>query len=84
MAKGRYPTLHVSGGSLMSLGLILLVLGWRSAKWSIAALGLRRCRCFAQAMSRSPGGCHFVAAAPELCGGCRAPQQAKVLSLDVP
>ena len=39
MAKGRYPTLHVSGGSLMSLGLILLVLGVAVGKWSIAALG---------------------------------------------
>ncbi|HNI59547.1 MAG TPA: hypothetical protein PKW11_06370, partial [Pseudomonadota bacterium] len=39
MAKGRYPTLHVSGGSLLSLGLILLVLGVAVGKWTISALG---------------------------------------------
>lgn len=39
MARGRYPTLHVGGGCLLSLGLILLVLGVAVGKWTITALG---------------------------------------------
>ena len=40
MSKGRFPTLHTSGGYLLSVGLLLLVLGVAVGQWSVSALGL--------------------------------------------